>query len=56
MNIAPILKVDREKMGAMRILLVIDDGVYVSIYVGSIRMCPENINNMHSYMTFIFHN
>ena len=29
MTIAPELNIDREKMGAMGILLVIDDGVYV---------------------------
>ena len=31
MTIAPVLKMDREKMGAMGILLLIDDGVYVCI-------------------------
>ena len=31
MTIAPILNIDREKMGAMGILLIIDDGVYVCI-------------------------
>ena len=29
MTIAPVLNIDKEKMGAMGILLVIDDGVYV---------------------------
>ena len=31
MTIASVLNIDREKMGAMGILLVIDDGVYVCI-------------------------
>ena len=31
MTIVPVLKIDEEKMGAMGILLVIDDGVYVFI-------------------------
>ena len=31
MTISPLLNIDREKMGAMGILLVIDDGVYVCI-------------------------
>ena len=31
-TIAPVLNIDREKMGAMVILLVIDDGAYVCIY------------------------
>ena len=31
MTIAPILKIEREKMGTMGILLLIDDGVYVCI-------------------------
>ena len=31
MNIAPVLNIDREKMGDVGILLEIDDGVYVCI-------------------------
>ena len=31
MTIVPVLNIDREKMGAMVILLIIDDGVYVCI-------------------------
>ena len=31
MNIAPVLKIEREKMGTLEILLKIDDGVYVCI-------------------------
>ena len=31
MDIAPLLTVDREKMGAMSILQIINDGVYVCI-------------------------
>ena len=31
MNIAPVLNIDREKMGTIGILLIIDDGVYVCI-------------------------
>ena len=32
MTIEPLLNIDREKMGAMRIIQVINDGVYVCIY------------------------
>ena len=33
MTISPILNIDREKMGHMGILQVIDDGVCVCIYI-----------------------
>ena len=33
MTISYILNIDREKMGAMGILLLIDDGVYVWIFI-----------------------
>ena len=32
MTISPILKLEREKMGATRILQVINDGIYLCIY------------------------
>ena len=31
MKIAPVLNIEREKMGCLKILLIIDDGVYVFI-------------------------
>ena len=41
MTIAPVLNIDREKMGAMGILLIIDDGVYVCIYTVSYYVFKE---------------
>ena len=32
MTITPLMKLEREEMGAIMIILVIDDGVYASIY------------------------
>ena len=32
MNIAPVLNIEREKMGCLQILQRINDGVYVLIY------------------------
>ena len=55
MTIEPILEIDREKMGAMRILKVINYGVYVCIC----RVYSDvfkDIYHMNFSMTVIFHN
>ena len=55
MTITPLVKLEREEMGAIRIILVIDDGVYASIYKVYFSI-SKNIHHMHSSMKVIFHN
>ena len=53
MNIAPLLNIDREKMGTLRILLKIGDGVYVcncTVYIYVLK----SSHNTHFSMTVIF--
>ena len=51
MTITPLLKIDREKMGAMGILLVIDYGVYVCIC--TVYYSFFNEITQHSLFSFV---
>ena len=53
MTIVPILNIEREKMGAMVILLIIDDGVYVCICTVYSYVLKKS-HNTHLSMTVIF--
>ena len=52
-TISPVLNIDREKMGAMGVLLVIDDVVYVCICT-VYSSVSRKLQRMYSSMTLIF--
>ena len=54
MNIAPVLNIEREKMGTLGILLKIDDGVYVYIYTIYTAMFKNSSHHTHLSMSVIF--
>ena len=54
MNIAPVLNIEREKMGCLKILLRINDGVYVcicSVYSKNLKLWTQHTFVYDSYFT-----
>ena len=54
MNIAYVLKIEREKMGCLKILLIINDGVYVficSVYSNILKQWTQHTFVYDSYFS-----